>query len=33
VRWFLGYVRTHSFAVFGWYRIVLGAAILLLVKH
>ncbi len=24
VRWFLGYVRSHSFKSFGWYRIVLS---------
>lgn len=30
VRWLLGYVRTHSFAVFAYYRIVLGLALLLL---
>lgn len=29
VRWLLRYVQTHSFAIFGWYRIVLGAAMLL----
>ena len=28
VRWLLGYLRTHTFIAFGWYRIVLGAAIL-----
>lgn len=28
VRWLLRFVRTHSFAVFGWYRIALGLAIL-----
>jgi undecaprenyl-diphosphatase len=28
VRWLLGYVQHHSFKIFGWYRIVLGAAIL-----
>jgi undecaprenyl-diphosphatase len=28
IRPFLGYVRTHGFAPFAWYRIVLGAAIL-----
>ncbi|KAB2659877.1 MAG: undecaprenyl-diphosphate phosphatase [Verrucomicrobia bacterium] len=32
VKWFLGYLRTHSFMVFGWYRIVLGIGILLLLK-
>jgi undecaprenyl-diphosphatase len=28
VRWLLGYVQHHSFKIFGWYRIVLGATIL-----
>ena len=28
VRWLLRYVQTHTFVVFGWYRIVLGAVIL-----
>ncbi len=28
VRWLLGFVRTHSFNVFAWYRIVLGVALL-----
>jgi undecaprenyl-diphosphatase len=28
VRWLLRYVQTHTFIVFGWYRIVLGAVIL-----
>lgn len=30
VRWLLGYVRTHSFAGFGWYRIGLAALIAVL---
>ena len=29
VKWLIRYVQTHTFTVFGWYRIVLGAAILL----
>lgn len=29
VRWLLRYVQTHTFDAFGWYRIVLGAAVLL----
>lgn len=32
VKWLLGYVRGHPFTPFGWYRIAVGAAILLLVK-
>ncbi len=31
VKWLLGYVRTHTFVAFGWYRIALGAAILVFV--
>jgi undecaprenyl-diphosphatase len=30
VRWMLRYVQTHTFALFGWYRIALGGLILLL---
>lgn len=30
VRWLLGYVRHHTFTPFGWYRIAVGLAILLL---
>ncbi len=30
VKWLLRYVQTHTFVVFGWYRIALGALILLL---
>lgn len=29
VKWLIRYVQTHSFAVFGWYRIALGAALLI----
>ncbi len=29
VKWLLGYIRTHRFTVFAWYRIALGAALLL----
>jgi undecaprenyl-diphosphatase len=28
VKWLLGYIRTHSFTGFGWYRIVVGTALL-----
>lgn len=30
VKWLLGYVRDHTFTPFGWYRILIGLAILLL---
>ena len=29
VKWLLRFIQTHTFIAFGWYRIVLGAAILL----
>lgn len=29
VKWLIRYVQTHSFALFGWYRIALGVALLL----
>ena len=29
VKWFLGFVQTHTFAGFGWYRVALGGALLL----
>jgi undecaprenyl-diphosphatase len=32
VRWLLRYVQTHTFTLFGWYRIVLGAALLVLLR-
>lgn len=28
IKWFLGYVRKHSFEVFGWYRIIFGLIVL-----
>lgn len=31
VRWLLRYVQSHTFEGFGWYRIALGAAVLLMV--
>lgn len=31
VKWLLRYIETHRFTVFAWYRIVLGAGLLLLV--
>jgi undecaprenyl-diphosphatase len=30
VKWLLGYIRTHRFTAFAFYRIALGAALLLL---
>ena len=33
VKWLLRYVRTHTFTVFGWYRIALGAVILVLLMR
>ena len=30
VKWLLGFVQTHTFVGFGWYRIVVGGALLLL---
>jgi len=30
VKWLLGYVRSHTFSVFGWYRIVAGVGLLIL---
>jgi undecaprenyl-diphosphatase len=30
VKWLLGYIRTHTFVVFGWYRIALAAVLFLL---
>lgn len=29
VKWLIRYVQTHSFAVFGWYRVALGSVLLL----
>lgn len=29
VKWLIRYVQTHTFTIFGWYRIALGAAILI----
>lgn len=28
VKWLLGYIRSHRYDVFAWYRIALGAALL-----
>ena len=30
VKWLLRYIQTHTFVIFGWYRIVLGAALIAL---
>ncbi|MDP9249146.1 MAG: undecaprenyl-diphosphate phosphatase [bacterium] len=30
VKWLIGYVKRHTFEIFGWYRIVLGGLVLLL---
>ena len=32
VKWLLNYIQTHRFTVFAWYRIVVGVALLVLVK-
>jgi undecaprenyl-diphosphatase len=32
VKWLLGYIRHHTFVPFGWYRVILGGAILLWVR-
>lgn len=29
VRWLIKYVQTHSFAIFGWYRVIIGAILLI----
>ena len=29
VRWLLRFIQTHTFVVFGWYRVVVGGMILL----
>ena len=29
IRFLMGYIKRHDFKVFGWYRIVLGAVVLL----
>jgi len=33
VKWLLRYIQSHRFTVFAWYRIVVGALLLLLVTH
>lgn len=32
VKWFIGYIQKHSLELFGWYRIVIGIALLLWIK-
>ena len=32
VKWLLGYIQTHKFTVFAWYRIALGGGLLLLAQ-
>ena len=32
VKWLLGYIQTHRFTVFAWYRIVLGAGLLVIAQ-
>ena len=32
VKWMLGYIRTHTFTAFGWYRIAAGLAVLLFLR-
>ena len=32
IRWLLRYVSSHSFRIFAWYRLILGAAVLLLAR-
>jgi undecaprenyl-diphosphatase len=29
VRWLLGYVSKHGYALFGWWRIIIGTVVLL----
>ena len=33
VRWLLRFVQSHTFVLFGWYRIILGATILVFLRH
>ncbi len=30
IKWFLSYIRKHTFKIFGWYRIILGFVLILL---
>jgi len=29
IKWFLSYIRTHTFKIFGWYRIILGLILII----
>ncbi len=29
IKWFLGYIKKHTFKIFGWYRIILGVILLI----
>jgi len=31
IKWFLAYIRKHSFKIFGWYRIILGLILIILI--
>jgi undecaprenyl-diphosphatase len=31
IKWFLNYIRKHSFKIFGWYRIILGIILLFII--
>jgi undecaprenyl-diphosphatase len=33
VRWLLRYIQTHTFVIFGWYRIALAAVIAAMLLH
>lgn len=33
VRWLIAFVSSHSFSVFGWYRIALGSLMLAMLFH
>ncbi|MEI6400332.1 MAG: undecaprenyl-diphosphate phosphatase [bacterium] len=30
IKWFLSYIKKHSFEVFGWYRVIIGSIIILI---
>lgn len=33
VKWLIKYIKTHSFAIFGWYRVIIGVIILAFFLH